>query len=88
MTAADIAARCRCGACRGPVALPVNVVALDRKARWPYPTAGNVLTGAGGEAVAVVCDRCVAARAAVAEAVEFRGEAVVYHDVAELEEIR
>jgi hypothetical protein len=38
-----------------------QVVMLDKLAKWGYPTWGNVLTGVGGRAVAVLCGKCIKA---------------------------
>jgi len=87
MNEADIRRLCRCGACRGRIGRRINLVSLGRKATWEYPSAGNVLTGASGEAVAVVCDGCIDDKRDIVEAVEFREGAPVYHPVDELEKI-
>jgi hypothetical protein len=85
-TAKDIARKTRCGACGGQVRR-VNFVMIELKATWEYPTAGNVVTGESGRAVAVVCDACIDAQRRVREAVEFRGDEVVYHPLESLEKI-
>ena len=96
MTGAEIAARCRCCACAGPVER-ANLVMLERRATWKYPTHGNVLIGSNGGAMAVVCDRCADGGRLPTEAVEFvNGDdggpddvtIVVYHPLTDLEEMR
>lgn len=77
----------RCSACGGSIGDRVNLVVLNRKATWKHPTAGNVLTGESGQAVAVCCDQCCDARRPPVEAVELNGDTVTYHPVESLEEI-
>lgn len=82
----------RCGCCRGKLGRLVNFVELGRRAAWEYPSAGNVITGEFGRAVAVICTKCVRqcrhpGHPPILEAVEFRGDEVVYHPVEELEEV-
>ncbi len=77
--------RVHCCACRGTIAGRVNIVALGRKATWEYPSASNVITGTSGGAVAICCDPCMDSRQPIQEAVEYRGEEVVYHPVEGLE---
>lgn len=74
----------RCSACHGKIGRRVNLMELDRAASWQYPTAGNVLTGEMGKAVAILCDGCAESAKPIVEAVEFRGAAVVYHPIADL----
>jgi len=87
-TCAYIRKHVRCGCCGGKIGTSINMVALGYKAKWKYPTSGNVLTGESGEAVAICCDSCVNRAATVVEAVEFKGGKVVYHPLAELEVYR
>lgn len=82
----------KCCSCEKPLAQSqfINVVALDRKASWPYPTGGNVLTGESGNALGFVCDQCVeisndAPAPKVKFAVEFKDGELVYHDVNQLQ---
>src|SRR5438552_5703732 len=76
----------RCGACGKPfLGDRLNLVTLDRKATWEYPTSGNVLTGESGRAVAILCDGCVEDKVAIQEAMELRDDGLVYHPLAELE---
>ena len=84
---AEIRRKVRCSACRGPIRDRVNLVLLRRKATWRFPTAGNVLTGEEGHAVAICCEACIDGKRDVVEAVEFAGDAVVYHSVSELEKL-
>jgi hypothetical protein len=85
----DIRRRARCCACGGPMRRSphMNLVCLERKAEWKYPQAGNVLTGEGGQAVAIVCDRCLDDKATIVNAVEFRDGQILYHQVEQLAEI-
>jgi hypothetical protein len=79
----------RCCVCRGSLvrSAHINLVALGRRATWDYPTAGNVLTGARAEAVAIVCDECLTGVKQPEFAVEFRDGEPVYHTVGSLERI-
>ena len=78
-----------CCACREPIAGSphVNLVALARRPTWDHPTSGNVISGYGPQAVAVVCDACAAAGRKILVAVEWEGEEVRYHPVGELEDL-
>lgn len=85
----EIADCCVCCACGGRIDR-VNLVELCLRATWKFPRGGNVLTGEDGRAIAVCCDRCAEGRAGaslITKAVEFRGDEVIYHDVADLEEL-
>lgn len=82
--------RVNCCACGGSLleSPHVNLVLLKKRATWKHPTGGNVLTGYGPQATAVICDRCVEQEGAIIKlAVEFAGEEVRYHPVAELEDL-
>lgn len=77
---------CRCCACGAPPPNH-NVVMLEVLAQWEYPTAGNVITGQRGRALAVVCEACSDTGAAPVEAVQFRPDGkTIYHRIAELEQ--
>ena len=78
-----------CCACREPMAGSdhLNLVQLARRPTWEHPTSGNVLSGYGPAAVAVVCDACLAASRQILVAVEWRGSELIYHPVDELEEL-
>jgi hypothetical protein len=75
----------RCGACRGELGPRLNLVQLQRRATWRYPTGGNLATNYGPCAVAIVCDRCVAGDGAPVEAVELTAGEIVYHPIFDLE---
>lgn len=68
----------------------VNFIQTGKAAKWNNPTVGNVITGDAGEAVAIVCDHCLAQPrgAEIHNAVEFRPgrnwTSVHYHDLREL----
>ena len=85
---ADLQAHCRCCACDVPMSSSPNVNLIDMAlpARWQYPVVGNVLTGEGPNAVAVICDACLGEQRSIERVIEFRGEEVVYHLVADLRE--
>lgn len=50
----------KCCACETPLAdsKHVNMVQVDKPAKWPYPVWGNFLTGHQNMAVAFICDSC------------------------------
>jgi hypothetical protein len=93
----------KCCSCEGTLkdSRHLNLVALNKKAKWDFPTWGNVLIeGSEGRAVAIVCDHCVKkARkegfkikfaVEIASRIDENGEAVYtdikYHPVEELED--
>jgi len=54
--------RAKCCSCGGSLkdSTHLNLVSLNKLARWKHPTWGNVLVpGSWGRACAVVCDQCV-----------------------------
>ncbi len=65
--------------------VPDAVVAMGRRATWANPVAGNVLTGREGEAVAIVCDRCLESDREIVRVVQIEEETVIYHRVGSLE---
>lgn len=77
---------CRCCAC-GVAPPNRNVVMLEALAQWEYPTAGNVVTGQRGRALAVLCERCSDKQTAPVEAIQFRPDGqIIYHRISELEQ--
>jgi hypothetical protein len=77
----------RCACCAGKIGR-VNLVSLRKKAAWPYPQHGNLITGEAGGAVAIVCDTCIEKDSAViTEAVEYRGGELRYHGLESLEDL-
>jgi hypothetical protein len=85
MSPEEIRKKVRCSSCQQPINDRINLVELQRKAKWEYPSAGNVLTGETGKAVAICCDACIDEKCLPVEAVELRGEEVVYHPIMSLE---
>jgi hypothetical protein len=84
----EMARRVHCCSCGGKIRR-INLVELDRRAAWKYPTAGNVITGEEGKAVAILCDPCIEHKVTITEAVEFtEGGAVLYHPIESLEKWR
>lgn len=66
----------------------LNVVMTDYKATWEFPTAGNVLEGTSGIAVAVLCSSCLEKKPMqIKNCIEYRNDEVVYHPVSELEKM-
>ena len=80
----------KCCACAGSLESSfLNLVMLDYEAAWDHPTAGNVLTGEFGHAVAVLCDECIDGDAEILFAVEWPGKGrgdfkVTYHPITSL----
>lgn len=84
----------KCCRCEAPLAESkhLNFVTLNQRATWEYPVWGNVLSGQKGLACAYLCDPCMDECQTTGEgdrplkyAAEFRGDEIVYHDVATLE---
>lgn len=76
--------RVRCCVCEAD-APQRNVVMLEFRAPWEYPTIGDVITKQRGRALAVICDRCADARSEPVYAVQFRPDGqIIYHSIAEL----
>jgi hypothetical protein len=66
----------------------INVVMLENKATWQYPSAGNVITGESGKATAIVHDDCIKNGEIDGEilyAIEIKNGSIIYHPVLELE---
>lgn len=78
---------CACGRIIGDHGSHINGVILGRLVQWEYPTAGNIITGEKGRAVAIVCDGCLDKRAHVKYAVRFKGSKVIYIPVDDLEKV-
>jgi hypothetical protein len=78
----------RCGACGGKINR-VNLVEINYKATWPYPTAGNLFNGAHDRAVAFVCEGCAYEHEPIREVVEMASKDAepIYHPLTELERI-
>ena len=80
-----------CGCCRKHVARckSVNLVELRKHAKWEHPTAGNVITGERGRAVAVLCDACFEQwpQPQILWAVEFADGELRYHHVGDLDDV-
>ena len=85
----------KCCACGKPVKNTstghVNLIQLERKATWKFPSFGNVLLGTSGIAAAIVCDPCLESKAVIKWAIELQGsgkkKTVVYHEVDQLQKI-
>lgn len=76
---------CACGGIIGKHGSHINGVILGRLVQWDYPTAGNIITGEKGRAVAIVCDECLDKRAHVKYAVRFEENKAIYVPVEDLE---
>lgn len=64
---------CGCGTPIGQSGNNINIVCLNKRVEWDFPTAGNVLTGESGRATAIVCDRCISLKKPLKYAVKFNG---------------
>jgi hypothetical protein len=85
----EILDRVNCCACGGPLDA-LNLVQLDYKATWKYPTCGYLLLGIDNLAMAVICESCRTSKSPILNAVEFTGEDgldVVYHPLEDLERV-
>lgn len=83
----DVLRQARCGACGGKVGGILNLTALDRRPMWDFPSGGNVASGWGPCAMAVVCDDCIETKREIVEVVELRDGEIFYHAVEALEEL-
>lgn len=66
----------------------LNFIHVHRKAQWPFPIWGNVITGHQNMACAYVHDECIEnnkLKGEVINAVEFKDGEIIYHPVADLE---
>lgn len=75
---------CRCGACGGKIGR-LNLMTLQRRATWEFPTSHNLVTNYGPCAVAVLCDGCIDANREPREVVELAGDSVRYHPIESLQ---
>jgi hypothetical protein len=81
----------KCCACKAYLKYSesLNMAALNYHASWQYPTMGNILTGASGQAVAYLCDQCYdSGNPDIKFAVEFSGNKIIYHSLAQLNKIK
>jgi hypothetical protein len=62
----------------------LNAIQTNYLATWDYPTAGNILTGEKGFAMAFVHDRHITKRGNLKWVVEFQGDEVIYHELSGL----
>lgn len=72
----------------------MNMVGLDKRAEWEYPTWGNIYLKEPGRAVSVICDECAAKMEGrelkgeeIKYAIEWDGQALHYHLVNELVDV-
>lgn len=82
-----------CCICEKPMNMgkTVNMVSLQKKATWAYPTHGNIIVGTQGMALSVVCDHCVevdehgnltALKGEIQNAVELTNDnRIIYHPI-------
>jgi hypothetical protein len=56
----------------------LNLIALDKKTDWEYPTAGNILTGEKGQAVCIICDYCLEHKMPIKFALKLVGDDYIY----------
>ena len=69
----------------------INMIELDFNASWEFPTAGNVIYGITGRAVAIVHDDCFLEgkmQGKIKYAVEFNKDEIIYHPVLEIKYCR
>lgn len=75
---------CACDERIGNNGAHINVIMLDKKAEWEFPTAGNIRTGERGMAVAIICDKCVEGRKLPKFAIKFDKSEVIRVPISEL----
>lgn len=76
---------CACGRIINDHGGHLNCVMLDRLAQWKYPSAGNVITGEKGKAVAIVCDECINKQRHIKYAIHYSDNKVAYVLIHDLE---
>jgi len=80
----------KCCACEGSLAESehLNIAATNKVAAWEFPASCNVYIPEAHNAVAIICDRCVMAKAKILFAIESDAgwENAVYHPIEELED--
>jgi len=87
ITLKQIKNRMKCCATEKPLTTSkhVNMVQVDKSAKWDYPTWGNVLTGKRDMAVAYVHDDCIDengnCKVPIKFVVEFAGDLIRYHPI-------
>lgn len=86
-----IKANCKCCISGKPLSTSghVNMIQLDKKATWPFPVWGNVITGRQNMAVSYVHDdychyEKMKLKGEIKYAVELRGEEFIYHPIESL----
>jgi hypothetical protein len=78
----EVLRRAKCCGCGGalPARGPLNMVLMDKRADWSYPTHGNVMVpGSGGRAVSVLCHYCLRGEIPPRTAIEVRDDGTVVH---------
>ena len=85
----QLIAKVRCSCCKGKMSEDFLVLEYYRLAAWETPRANNPLNGQDELAVGFLCQACFSAYQSPGanEAVEFRGEEVVYHPIDDLQKI-
>lgn len=78
---------CACDETIGKDDFECGVAMLDKLAKWSYPTWGNILTGTGGRALAVLCGKCAKAKKTTQYAVKKDGEKFIRVPIKVLEDI-
>jgi len=84
--------RVKCCACDGTMGNSehINMIQLDRKANWKFPTAANILSSdVRPRAMSVVCDKCVNGKCSPKYAIEWNQKTrkIRYHKVDGLENL-
>lgn len=80
---------CRCDRPAGRHAKRVNLVGLPYRADWDYPTSfpiGSLAQQGIKQAMALVCDECLAEKREIPKAIEWDGQQTkaIYHNVKDL----
>lgn len=81
---------CFCGEIVGNNGTHINWVLTGKKAEWNFPIGGNVVTGTKGEAMGILCDKCIDENKIeqIKYALKFTGNDVEYVELGRLQNLR
>lgn len=89
MNTVKIQENCKCCSCEKSLkdSKFLNSTSFLLKAKWEYPTWGNIITGEEKLALAYICDECYMLKSQAKFAVEFgENDSINYHPLSDLEE--
>lgn len=83
MEMSELAKRCKCCSCEGPLPANPYLVQLSVNIPWEFPKWGNFLTKEKSKGVAFICQDCAdeQKKERIQFAVEFQGNEIVYHSL-------